>query len=151
MVQRLHPITGGISFVMLLTFWVSTVISEISGSRHLVTEVKQAIPWGLLVLIPALAITGMTGIRMAGSSRALLIVQKKRRLPIIAANGLLVLTPAAICLDALASHENFGPLFYGVQTLELAAGAINLSLMCLNIRDGLRLTRRIQYRNAGTA
>jgi hypothetical protein len=142
MLKRIHPIAGVIGFLTILTFWISTIASDVSGSRHVVIEVKQAIPWGLLVLVPALAITAMTGIRMASGSRAPLTARKKRRMPVIAGNGLLILVPAAICLDILASHGAFGPLFYGVQALELAAGAINLTLMSLNIRDGLRLTGR---------
>jgi hypothetical protein len=142
MLKRVHPIAGVIGFLTILTFWLSTIASEMSGSRHVITEVKQAIPWGLLVLVPALAINGATGFRMAGGSHAPLIVRKKRRMPFIAGNGLLILVPVAICLDLLASRGEFGPVFYGVQTLELAAGAVNLTLMSLNIRDGLRLSGR---------
>lgn len=151
MLKRIHPIAGVIGFLAILTFWISTIVSDVSGSRHLVTEVKQAIPWGLLVLVPALAITGMTGIRMAGGSRASLIARKRRRMPVIAGNGLLILVPAAIGLEILASRGEFGPLFYGLQVLELAAGAINLTLMSLNIRDGLRLTRRTPAARARAA
>ncbi|MEV5574324.1 hypothetical protein AB0L06_30180 [Spirillospora sp. NPDC052269] len=63
-------------------------------------------------------------------------------MPFIAANGLLILVPAALYLDRLASRGGFGTLFYAVQALELTAGAANLTLMSLNLRDGLRLTGR---------
>jgi hypothetical protein len=42
-----------------------------------------------------------------------------------------------------ASRGDFGSLFHAVQAVELIAGAINLALMSLNIRDGLRLTGRL--------
>ena len=62
---------------------------------------------------------------------------------IIGPNGLFVLLPSAIYLNTLATQGTFGPTFYAVQTLELLAGAVNLTLMGLNIRDGLRATGRL--------
>ena len=61
----------------------------------------------------------------------------------IAGNGVLILIPAALYLSALASRGEFDGIFYSVQAIELIAGAINLTLMSLNIRDGLRLTGRL--------
>lgn len=142
MLRRVHPIAGVVGFVTILIFWTSTAASEMFGSVETITAVKQAIPWGLLILAPALAITGATGFRMAGASTDPRVLKKKRRMPFIAGNGLLILVPAALYLAALASRGEFGNVFYGVQAIELVAGAINLMLMGLNIRDGLRLTGR---------
>ncbi len=69
-----------------------------------------------------------------------LVGAKKKRMPFVAANGLLVLLPAAIYLQHLASIESFDTTFYVIQAIELAAGFTNLTLMGLNIRDGLRMT-----------
>ena len=63
-------------------------------------------------------------------------------MPFIAANGLLILLPAAIFLDHWATAGTFDTKFYIVQGVELAAGAINLTLMGLNMRDGLRMTSK---------
>ena len=63
-------------------------------------------------------------------------------MPFIAGNGLLILAPVALYLDRLASRGEFGTLFYAVQAVELIAGAVNLTLMSLSLRDGLRLTGR---------
>ena len=65
-------------------------------------------------------------------------------MPFIAANGVLILIPCALYLAALASRGEFGGGFYAVQALELAAGAVNLTLMSLNIRDGVRLSGRFE-------
>ncbi len=143
MLRRVHPIAGIIGFVTILIFWTSTAASEMFGSVETITAVKRAIPWGLLILAPALAITGATGFRMAGASTDPRILKKKHRMPFIAANGLLILVPAALYLAALASRGEFGGVFYGVQAIELVAGAVNLTLMALNIRDGLRLAGRL--------
>jgi hypothetical protein len=144
MLKRVHPIAGVIGFVTILTFWTSTVSSELFGSAATIAAVKHAIPWGFLILVPALAITGASGFRIAGASAEPGIARKKRRMPFIAGNGLLVLIPAALYLATLASRGEFGGLFYGIQTIELAAGALNLTLMSLNIRDGLGLAGRLK-------
>ncbi len=143
MLKRVHPIAGMIGFLAILTFWTSTVLSELSGSAQAISEVKQAIPWGFLLLVPALVVAGGSGLRMAGASHDARILGKKRRMPFIAANGVLILIPCALYLAALASRGEFGYAFYAVQALELAAGAVNLALMSLNIRDGVRLTGRL--------
>jgi hypothetical protein len=144
MLKRVHPIAGVIGFLTILTFWTSTVASELFGSAATIAAVKQAIPWGFLILVPALAITGASGFRIAGASAEPGIARKKRRMPFIAGNGLLVLIPAALYLATLASRGEFGGLFYGIQAIELAAGALNLTLMSLNIRDGLGLAGRLK-------
>ena len=46
-------------------------------------------------------------------------------MPIIGANGVLILPPAAIFLDQWASLGTFDTKFYVVQGLELVAGAVN--------------------------
>jgi hypothetical protein len=146
MLRRLHPIAGVVGFVTILIFWTSTAASEMFGSVETITAVKRAIPWGLLILVPALAIAGATGFKIAGASTDPRILKKKHRMPFIAGNGLLILVPAALYLAALASNGEFGNVFYGVQTIELVAGALNLMLMGLNIRDGLRLTGQFARR-----
>ena len=143
MLKRNHPIAGITGFLTILTFWTSTVASELFGSVETIATVKQTIPWGFLILVPALAIAGASSFRMAGASSKPRIASKKRRMPFIAGNGLLILIPAALYLARLASRGEFGTLFYAVQAVELADGAINLALMSLNIRDGLRLTGRL--------
>ena len=143
MLRRIHPIAAMVGFLTILTFWISTAASELFGSVDTITAVKQAIPWGFLILVPALAIAGVSGFRMAGNSSEPKIMSKKRRMPFIAGNGLVILIPAGLYLAMLASHGEFGILFYGIQALELVAGAVNLTLMSLNIRDGLRLTGRL--------
>ena len=144
MLRRVHPIAGTIGFLTILTFWTSTIATELFGSVNMVVAVKQTIPWGFLILAPALAITGASGLRMAGASSDPRVQSKKFRMRFIAANGLLILMPAAFYLASLASRGEFGGLFYGVQAVEIVAGAVNLALMLLNIRDGLRLTGRLK-------
>ncbi len=143
MIRALHPIAGVVGMLTIATFWVSTVMAEAFGTHGAVLAVKTAILWGLLALVPAMAITGMTGFRMAAGSAAPLILRKRHRMPLIALNGLLVLVPCAVFLQASAAAGEFDAVFIAVQAIELLAGAANLTLMTLNLRDGLALTRRI--------
>ncbi|NVO17502.1 MAG: hypothetical protein HXX10_26035 [Rhodoplanes sp.] len=138
-----HGIAGTTAFVTILAFWTSTVVSELLADAATVAAVKLTIAWGLLLLVPALAVTGLTGFRLAGGSAAPLVAGKKRRMPVIAANGILVLVPCALTLAVLSARGDYGPTFQAVQTLELIAGLTNLVLIGKNIRDGLTLAGRL--------
>ncbi|CAL8981809.1 hypothetical protein RHODGE_RHODGE_04858 [Rhodoplanes serenus] len=141
-ILRLHGAAGLLGFLTILTFWTSTVASELFGSPATVAAVKQAIAWALLLLVPALAIAGLSGFRMAGAATAPRLAAKRRRMPLIALNGVLVLVPCAVTLAVLAGRGDFGATFQAVQALELMAGLVNLVLIGLNIRDGRALTAR---------
>ncbi|RLQ88971.1 hypothetical protein [Notoacmeibacter ruber] len=144
MTRIVHPIAGTLALLTILTFWLSTVFVELFGSTEMTVFVKEAIPWGFLVLIPALAVAG-------GSGRALntfgLAHAKVKRMRIIAPNGVLVLVPSAFFLAWKAGGGQLDAVFYAVQAIELLAGALNIALLSLNMRDGLRLTGRMGGRN----
>jgi hypothetical protein len=144
--RRVHPIAGGLALLTMLAFWTSTVAVELAGDRADIVAVKHAIMWGLLVLVPALAVTGGTGFVRAGRSKNAHVVAKKRRMQVVAPIGLLVLVPCVLYLGTTASASGLGAYFREVQAVELLAGAVNIALMSLNVRDGLRLTRRIGAR-----
>ncbi|GAA4771875.1 hypothetical protein GCM10023219_18540 [Stakelama sediminis] len=146
MKKLIHPIAGAIALLTIATFWLSTALSEAAGSKEAIVAVKTAIPWGFLLLVPALAATGGTGFSLARGRKVGLVAAKLKRMPFIAANGLLVLIPCALFLASKAKAGEFDMAFYGVQALELIAGAVNLILLCLNMRDGLRMTGRLKVR-----
>ncbi len=144
MTRIVHPIAGALALALILTFWLATAASEIAGDRDTIATVKQAIPWGFLALVPAIAAAGGTGFIRARGMTAGLAARKRRRMPFIALNGVLVLIPSAIYLSAKAQAGAFDSAFIAVQTLELAAGALNITLLGLNMRDGLRMTGRLK-------
>ena len=144
--RRVHPVAGAVALLTMLAFWSSTVVVELFGSRDDIVAVKHAIMWGLLVLVPAIAATGGTGFLRAGRSKNIRVLAKKRRMPVIGAIGVLVLVPCVLYLGTTASASGLGTYFHEVQAVELVAGAVNITLMSLNVRDGLRLTRRIGAR-----
>ncbi len=148
MTRIVHPVAGTLALLTIAAFWLSTAMSELFGSEATVIAVKTAIPWGFLVLVPALAAAGGSGFALAGGRRAGLVGAKIKRMPIIAANGLLVLIPAALFLAYKARHAELDTAFYAAQALELVAGAANMSLLGLNMRDGLRMKSRLRHRPA---
>ncbi|GHA35596.1 hypothetical protein GCM10007989_34470 [Devosia pacifica] len=141
MIKLIHPIAGMVAILTIATFWLSTIISEVSGSNASIVAVKSAIPWGFLLLVPALAAVGGSGFVWSRGQQKGLVGAKLRRMPIIAANGILVLIPSALFLSSKAQAGEFDAAFYGVQALELVSGAINLTLLGLSMRDGLRLSQ----------
>jgi hypothetical protein len=144
MLKMLHPVAGIIALLTISTFWLSTLVAELFGSEAFVVSVKTTIPWGFFVLIPALMATGGTGFVLSKGRRAGLIGAKLKRMPFIAANGLLVLIPAALFLASKARAGDFDTAFYVLQALELLAGATNITLLGLSTRDGLRLKGRLR-------
>ena len=140
----IHPLAGVLATLTIATFWLSTAISELFGTPEAVALVKTAIPWGFLLLIPALMATGGTGLSLARGRRGGLIGVKLRRMPIIAANGVLILVPAALFLAMKAREGAFDGSFYAVQAIELLAGAANLFLLSLNMRDGFKMSGRLR-------
>lgn len=149
MLKQVHFIAGLLATLAIATFFLSTVIVELFGSHEAVASVKALIVTpGLFILAPAIAATGGSGFFLSKSHQGRLVDIKKARMPFIAVNGLLILIPCAIFLDRWASEGIFDSTFYLVQGLELLAGAVNLTLMGLNIRDGLKLSGRLRRRAA---
>ncbi|MDO5638384.1 MAG: hypothetical protein Q4G28_00765 [Neisseria sp.] len=140
--RKAHAAAGILAFLFITAFWTSTLISELFFSHQAVAAVKQAVVCAFAVFVPLMALAGISGNKMGGKSQHPLVAAKRRRMPLIGANGLLVLLPCAFYLNHLAQAGRFDAVFYGVQLLELAAGAANWSMMALNIRDGLKIRKR---------
>lgn len=140
----LHAASGTLGLLIILTFFTATVVVEIGGDLSSIAAVKRFIAYGLIVLIPAMAAAGITGSMLGGGSSAPVLRVKQRRMKRIGANGALVLVPCALALHLLAQAGSFGTAFYVVQGIELIAGPVNIGLMALNVRDGLRLSGRLR-------
>ncbi|KAA5601952.1 hypothetical protein F1193_08225 [Blastochloris sulfoviridis] len=148
MLRLIHPLAGAVALLTIATFWISTVAVEALGTPTDIARLKDAILWGMLVLVPAMAIAGASGMRLGRTSLHPLVEAKQSRMPIIALNGLLVLVPAAFFLANRAAAGMFDQVFYTVQAIELAAGAFNFYLLVLAMRDGFRLTGRFGFQPA---
>ncbi len=148
MPKRAHLIAGILSSLCITTFFLSTILAELFGSHAAVAQLKSLIVTpGLWIMVPLMAAAGGSGMFLAKSRTGRLVDAKKKRMPFIAANGLLVLVPCAIVLNRWAAAGSFDTSFYLVQAIELIAGATNLTLMGLNARDGMRMTGRLRNRS----
>ncbi|WP_369250098.1 hypothetical protein [Streptomyces sp. R41] len=141
MKSRVHAAAGVLALSLITLFFTSSVVVEIFGDEHAVSTVKTAIALALIVLVPSMAIAGASGRSLSsGRRRAPLIRRKQRRTAVAAAVGLLVLVPCAVTLQSLAAEREFGTQFSLIQTVELIGGAVNITLLALNARDGRLLS-----------
>ena len=139
---KVHAIAGTIALLTIFTFWTSTLASELFGNHALITTIKTSILWGMLILIPAMITAGATGASLGKGWKLPVVARKSGRMKIIAANGILILMPSAVFLAYKAQAGTFDTAFYVVQAFELIAGATNITLLSLNMRDGIALRRR---------
>lgn len=144
--RSIHAAAGFVGLALVATFLTATVVAEAIGDAATIATVKRAIAWGLLPLVPALAAAGGSGFRLAGAAEAGPAATKASRMRIVAANGLLVLVPAALFLAERAQAHAFDGAFPVVQAIELLAGATNLVLLARNLVDGLAMARRRERR-----
>ncbi|KAA3608768.1 MAG: hypothetical protein D8M58_18700 [Calditrichaeota bacterium] len=144
---KAHVISAFIAFLTIALFFSSTIVVEIIGSPDSIYFVKKSILYGLLILIPAMMATGITGNLIAKNKKGKLIQKKLTRLKIIASNGVLILIPCAFLLESLAGAGNYNEWFYSIQGLELIAGATNLYFLGLNMKDGFLLSGRFKKAN----
>jgi len=142
----IHGIAGTTAMLFITGFWISTLISEIFLDYAAVAAVKHAIVYGLFLLVPFMAATGGSGFALGKTRKGWLLDQKKKRMAIIGTNGLLVMIPAAIFLNGKAAAGEFDTLFYAVQVVELIVGVVQLTLMSMNFRDGLKLASKLRPR-----
>lgn len=139
--QKVHRIAASAAFLCIATFFVSTIFVELFGDRETIAYTKSLIVWpGLFILVPCIALTGASGFTLAKGRVGKLVNRKKKRMPVIGLNGVLVLIPCAVILDRWASTGNFDTGFYILQGVELIGGGVNLALMGLNFRDGVRVS-----------
>ncbi len=142
MLRIIHPLAGVVAFLTILSFWSATAYSEVFGTYAAVAAVKRTIVMGLFLLVPAMVIVGASGMAMGRRRKDAPAKAKMKRMPIIAAIGLLVLVPCAIFLNIRAQAGAFDTVFYAVQSIELIGGATNIVLMGLSIRDGRKMGAR---------
>ena len=149
MKSLLHAIAGTTAMIIIASFWISTLVSEVFLTHTAVAEVKHGILYALFLLVPLMAVTGGSGFSLAKmkkgiSSWDLILDRKKKRMAIIVANAFLVMIPVAFFLNNKAASGEFDTVFYAIQVLELLAGGMQLALMSLNFRDGLKLAGKLR-------
>lgn len=148
---RAHAIAGTLAWAFVLTFWVSSATVELFGPPWAILAVKQGILWAMLGFVPLMATAGASGFRLGRGRLDRHTRAKRNRMKWIAGIGLLVLLPLAVFLRMKAVAGELDTTFAIAQGVELVAGAINGSLLGLQVRDGLRMTGRLSRRRRSTA
>ncbi|MEM0517210.1 MULTISPECIES: hypothetical protein [Aequorivita] len=136
---KIHIATTVIAALTIANFFTFSLIAEIIGDADFIKQVKTVILYCLPVLIIAMPLLALSGKRLAGKSINPLVLQKQKRMKFVAINGLLLIS-LAIYLYYHANFKTIDTTFFTVQGIELLLGAVNLSLIGLNIRAGLRLS-----------
>jgi hypothetical protein len=139
---RTHLAAAVGALALITAFMLSSTVTELIGNAADVHTLRQWIVLGLPLLVGCLAAAALTGRRLARKSRVAIIRRKQRRMQIVAAAGIAVLVPCALILDGLTAGASNGGVVRALEITELLAGALNLTLLVLNFRDGRGLTRR---------
>ncbi len=84
MKTKIHAAAGGLAFLIIASFWTSTVLSETFGGPEDIVLVKTAILYGMGPLIPALMITGRSCFSLGRSWNSPVIAAKTKRMRLIA-------------------------------------------------------------------
>lgn len=148
--RTFHKVAGGLALLMIVTFWTSSVAVEVFGSPDQIAQLKATILYAMALLIPAMMVTGITGQIMSPTKVGGVIARKQKRMKFVALLGLFVLLPAAFFLAWKAGNGELDRCFFVVQVVELLAGATNITLLSLNMRDGLRLHRAARPKTPGS-
>jgi hypothetical protein len=69
MINIIHPVAGALAILTITTFWLSTAVAELFASQAIVASIKTAIPWGFLLLIPALMAAAGSGFALTKGRR----------------------------------------------------------------------------------
>lgn len=79
--RKNHIVVSIISTLCIATFFASTVIVELFGTKEAIATVKSLILLpGLFILIPAIAATGGSGFVLLKSRKGRLVDNKKKRM-----------------------------------------------------------------------
>lgn len=142
----IHAGASGLALLTVLTFFTTTVITEIFGSVEQVAALKEKIFFALPLMLIAMPLLGLSGKELAGKSQAPLVQRKFKRMKLIALNGFLLIMLAA-SLYLTSRDLRLDITFYLLQGAELLLGGANISLMILSVRDGMLLSGKLKKRN----
>lgn len=140
--KKTHKIAAIVAFILIATFQISTISVELFGTNTQISAVKSIILMLIPLLILAMITTGVTANKLYPGTMKGIFKVKQLRLKIAAINGLIILLPSAIVLAKWSAVAQFDSIYWTVQAIEIIAGMTNLTMIGLNIRDGIRLARK---------
>jgi hypothetical protein len=138
-----HGIAGVVAILIICIFITATLYVEVFGDADMILQVKRkiALP-GIEILVFFMLMAGGTGRSLAKAFNGRIVAIKLRRMRVVAFNGMFILIPCAFMLSRWAEVDPYSARFYGVQIIEILAGSVNLVMLILNMKDGIRLKTR---------
>lgn len=140
-IVKAHIIATAIAVLTIGCFFSFSLIAEINGNHEFIKQVKTGILYCLPILVLTMPILGITGKQLAGKSQNPIVAIKMKRMKLVAFNGI-ILVSLAIYLFYRATDNRIDKTFLLVQIIELIFGTINLTLIGLNIKAGMKLSGR---------
>lgn len=140
--KQVHRLAGTAALLLAFSFLSATAYAELMHDPALIYRVKKFIVLTIPLMLVLMPLSALSGRKMAGKSRNPIIKRKSRRLRFIAINGIMLVL-LAILLYLKAAGRNFDTGFWVLQALELMLGALNIVLLALMARDGMKLSGRI--------
>lgn len=138
---KIHIAASIIAVITIGSFFSFSLIAEIMGSDLFIKQVKTGILYGLPILIIAMPMLALSGKKLARNSKNLILAKKTKRMKLIAINGIILIS-LAVYLYYHATYRSIDIRFLIVQIAELSIGFINLLLITMNIRAGIKLSGR---------
>lgn len=139
----IHASAGILSWLLILSFFTTSLVAEITGKAVLILQVKTYIFYALPIIILLMPMAGISGTKLGGKSRNSIVLAKKRRMKFIGGNGLVLISLATL-LYFRAQAGKIDVTFHALQVAEFLFGATNIVLMGWMIRDGLFLSGRLK-------
>ena len=138
----IHMVATAVATVTILIFFTLSLATELHGDEELIKSVKTAILRALPILLFAMPALAISGNKLAGASRSVLVRQKQQRMKMTMINGI-ILASLAVFLYYRANYQTIDNVFLYAQVAELFFGLFNLILIGLNIKAGLKLSGRM--------
>lgn len=142
---KIHVIATTVAIITIGTFFITSLIAELRGDEAVIRTVKTGILYALPLLLLAMPALAVTGKRLSGHSKHPDILKKQRRMKFIMFNGLILIS-LAVFLFYRANYVQIDLIFLYAQLAEFLFGLVNLTLIGLNVRTGLKLSGRLAGR-----
>ena len=138
-VVKAHIIGSIIAAITITMFFTFSLIAEIKGDETFIKQVKEGILFSLPLLLVAMPMLNITGNKLAGESQNPIVLAKRRRMKFVLANGITLISLA--CFLYYRSHyQAIDGIFLTAQIAEFTLGLTNLTLIGINIKNGIQLS-----------
>lgn len=144
--KNIHKTAAILALVLITSFLTSTIIADLLATPQQIAHVKSTILMFIPGLILAMMVTGISAKKLYPGAIKGVFKIKQTRMKVAGINGVIILLPAAIILARWSALGQFDGLYWTVQILEIIAGMTNLTMIGLNIRDGIRLGHKEKKR-----